>query len=164
MLAYGGVNAATPHKQALKEMWTKPLTSGLIGGGMLQYQFGSGGFILSPDIPLLGSSKIPTWAMGALLGFTTSFFVETFNVMVNGVDKHHSLKQFPSFVSHIAGGAASFIVLPYIIGQHLNSSTAKTLGAAGVATELISQYIHETFVVATMPVPRTAGHAVNRGR
>jgi hypothetical protein len=138
----GGGSAAS---EALKRNFTQPVVSAAVGGFMLSHELPNITFALGPNLPLIGGRTLSTMQLGAILGFSSSFIVESLNNILNSVDKKHRLKSFPSFVTHVGGGMATFAFIPRLFGD-VPTQEMMSLAKTGLLAEIISQWVYENFV------------------
>ena len=135
--------------EMLKTNFTKPLVSAGVAGMLLQSELGSAQFYIDagsiPILSRLNGTSVSAMTFGAALGFISSFMVEALNNVVHTVDKKHRLKSFPSFVTHVVGGMATFAYLPTLIGD-IGTDTRSKLIKTGILSEIISQWTHENFI------------------
>jgi len=130
----------------LKKTLLKPVTSAAIGAFALRNEFGPRAiFTVDGSIPIIGGISLGVVPTGAILGWSTSFIVELLNDLLHAVKKEDGLKTFPSFVTHIAGGAASFAILPKLVAEVGDEATFG-LAKTGVMAEIASQWVYENFV------------------
>lgn len=133
--------------EALKRNFVKPLVSAAVGGFMLE-QEGFGIFTVQSDVPGISSmngQKLSSMKFGALLGFGSSFIVESLNNIFHSIDKANRTKHLASFVTHSAGSMASWALLPKLLGD-IGPLEQKKLAKIGFLSEVFSQWVHENFV------------------
>lgn len=135
----------------LKRNFIKPGVSALVGGFLLQ-QESFGDFDINSSIPGLSffNGRTLTKAqMGALLGITSSFLVESVNNTIHEIDRGNRTKHFASFITHTAGGMFFWSLIPYLLsnGQYSPSPAYNPqLMKIGFLSEIGSQWVHENFV------------------
>ena len=88
-------------------------TAAAVGALALNEFTGGANFVISRPSAIRGA--VPSWQIGAVSGFASSFFVEALNNLMNAVDKKYSLNQLPSFVTHMVGGASGFAAVPALL-------------------------------------------------
>lgn len=130
----------------LRTQFLRPVVQAGVGGVMLDYQLPGNSFQIADSVPVIGGRTYSTMAVGAALGFSSSFITEALNNIFTAVDQKNRLKSFPSFATHVGGAIGSWVVLPMLVGD-IDGQSAKTLAVGGLATEVIGQWIYENFVV-----------------
>ena len=133
--------------EALKRNFVKPLVSAGVGAFLLE-QEGFGDFQVDSDVPGISSMNGMTWSpckFGAVLGFGSSFIVESLNNILHSIDKANRTKHLASFVTHSAGSMATWALLPKLLGD-VGPVEQKKLAKIGFLSEVFSQWVHENFV------------------
>jgi hypothetical protein len=134
----------------MKRNFIKPAVSALVGGFMLdQERFGS--FDIRSTIPGLSyfnGTSLSKAQFGALIGFTSSFLVESVNNTIHEIDRGNRTKHFASFITHTAGGMFFWGLIPYLLSNDKSGSSVynPVMAKIGFVSELGSQWIHENFV------------------
>lgn len=128
----------------------KKVSSSIIGAIALyavsRYS-GSDGSMTLPNV--LGSAVVPVWAVGAVLGFGTSLFVDVVSdTVLAQIPKNEKYRHAESIVLHLLVGSAAFAFIPkvlYMVGgeSKLDNNKLMLFAAAGLATEGISQLLSE---------------------
>lgn len=126
-----------------KMMITKPLTAAIVGGALTSLSFTNRFQVTKPDF-LAGKSLSPA-VFGALLGVSTHFVIKFVNTNVLRTHPDDTLKNLPSFVTHVVGGGLVFSMVPMLFGQ-TGQEEMKRLFATGAITEIVSQFVHQQFV------------------
>jgi hypothetical protein len=117
----------------------KPLVSAVIGGIVIKMATSDLGSSIR-----IGGYSIPTWALGALLGFGGSVGTDMVSqTVLPHIPQSAKLQKLESIVLHIVTSGALFAFVPKILVSDLSSSEMKKLAVGGVVTELASQFIHE---------------------
>jgi hypothetical protein len=129
----------------LKAQFAKPGVHAGVGAFMMSQQYPRARFAIAPGTPLIGGKVYSPAIVGAAVGFASSFIVEALNNILTTTDKKNRLKSFPSFITHVGGSAASWILLPRLVAG-LEGQDMVKLATSGILSEVIAQWVYENFV------------------
>lgn len=138
------------NSQVIKNfLGNKPLMSSALGAGamvVLQKQLGAPSG--SMKLPFT-ETRVPLFAVGALLGFGSSFITDLISDMVlSHIPQSQKFKHVESIVLHLLISGSAFAMVPKILytldGETgFDMSKMKLFGMAGIVAEGASQIIHE---------------------
>ena len=131
----------------LKYNFIKPLVSAGVGGFVLRKERGGDTFNIDTGLglPFDGKSLSPM-TFGALLGFGSSFLIESISNVTNAIDKKHKTKHLASFLTHSLGGMASWALATKVLNPGATSDDCMQMAQIGLAAEIFSQWFHENFI------------------
>lgn len=132
----------------LKANFIKPLVAAGVGGFMLEQELPTARFNINTGYGLpIDGTQLSAVSLGAVLGFGSSFIVESLNNITHAIDKKHRTKHLASFVTHTAGGMASWAAIASFLNpQDVSRADMMALAKIGFLAEIFSQWIHENFV------------------
>lgn len=94
----------------------------------------------------VGGMAIPTWALGAGLGWASSQIAEIVDAYIlPQVENSYKVRHFQSMAFDAAAGGVSFAVIPKILNQDVSSSDMGQLFLAGSASKLASSWVYDNF-------------------
>lgn len=119
----------------IKQLLMKPAISGGLAAIALPQLSGGSEYIYN-------GKRYPLWALGAGLGFGSSFVAEFAHKYIlphiPGNEKYMTLE---SMVLSLAASGSAFVIGAKLINSDLNMAEAKTFAIAGMASEVLSGYI-----------------------
>lgn len=124
----------------LKQLLAKPAISGAIAAVTLPQLSGGTEYIWN-------GQRYPLWALGAGLGFGSSFVSELAHKYVlphiPGNEKYMTME---SMVLSLASSGGAFVIAAKLINAEVNMSEMKTFAIAGMAAEVLSGYVSTNFL------------------
>lgn len=133
-------------KDNLQKNFIKPLITAAVGGFLTAQEPANviGTFTFRPE---LGGASLSPMQYGALVGFASSFIVESLNNVVHSIDRKNRTTNYVSFLTHSFGSMAVWAFLPDLLsGGTAPSQTKMALAKIGFISELGGQFLHESFV------------------
>ena len=119
----------------------KPATTGAVSAVGLMAMVGSDSNFQ------IGETKVPVWALGLGLGAASSLTVDLISeYALPHISKDKKLRHFESIALHLSSSGLVFAAVPKLLNSDLNMDEAKSFFMAGVAAEIVGQYIYENFV------------------
>lgn len=122
------------------QVWSEPLITGAIGAIALPYVLPGKGALL------VGGVAVPTWALGAGLGWASSQIAEIVDAYIlPQIENSAKVRHFQSLAFDAALGGASFAMIPKVLNSSVDSGDMGRLFAAGAGTKLASSWIYDNF-------------------